>query len=383
MNGDKKYGAITQYLSFDNKYRLPALKPLTIDYAPGHYIREFDGWRGVGIIFVVLAHSATQYLIGAWVFMEMFFVMSGFLITGILLDSKPKPGYYKNFMARRIVRVFPLYYLSLLMFFFLVPNSWVGSSYYDDKQAWYWLYGANWLMSIDGRSPTQTLDHFWSLAIEEQFYITWPLIVWIFSRRQLLGFSILLFFGSYVFRNIGMNMGFVIPFPYVATLGRMEPIVLGAMIAILVRENKSILERVAPYFIVIFGILSICSFVYARGFHMDNPVNYRFTYTLVDLFFAGMIVLTLSRNLPRFLRRLFTNKIIIMIGVMSYGIYLFHNIIFSLVEHNLKPQMISLTGHPIAGHFVVVLIALLISAPIVYLIHRFVEIPMWKLKKYF
>jgi peptidoglycan/LPS O-acetylase OafA/YrhL len=383
LNGDKKYKSLTQEISVDRKIKLPRLSPITIDYAPGHYIKEFDGWRGVGILFVILAHSATQYFIGAWIFMEMFFVMSGFLITGILVDTKPKPGYYKNFMARRIVRVFPLYYLSLIIFFFVLPETWMDFSYYNNRQAWYWLYGTNWLMSIEGRSPTQTIDHFWSLAIEEQFYITWPLMVWIFSRKNLVRFCLFLFVASYIFRNIGLQLGFVIPFPYVATLGRMEPIVLGSLIALLVRSNKSILEKITPYVLLIFGLLSIVSFIYAGSFHMDHPVNYRFTYTMVDIFFAGMITLTLSSNLPVLLRRIFRHPFIIKVGVMSYGLYIFHNIIFSLVEHNYKTSFVQLTGNEIAGHAAVVVCALLITAPVVYTIHKYIEVPLWKFKRYF
>ena len=173
---------------------MPKLKPLTISYVPGKYVKEFDGWRGVGIIFVILAHYIPRYFIGSWVFMEMFFVMSGFLITNILIDAKKKPGYYKKFMARRIVRVFPLYYLCLFIVFFLLPDSFFDLSYYRQHEAWYWLYGTNWLISLDGWSPTKTLDHFWSLAIEEQFYILWPLFVWIFNQKQLMRIALILSF---------------------------------------------------------------------------------------------------------------------------------------------------------------------------------------------
>src|ERR1700748_391568 len=96
------------------------VKTLKIDYQPGKYVKEFDGWRGVGICFVVLAHYFPVYFIGSWVFMEMFFVMSGFLITGILMDSKTKKNYFKTFYLRRVLRVFPLYYLALIILFFLI-----------------------------------------------------------------------------------------------------------------------------------------------------------------------------------------------------------------------------------------------------------------------
>jgi peptidoglycan/LPS O-acetylase OafA/YrhL len=116
---------------------------------------------------------------------------------------------------------------------------------------------------------------------------------------------------------------------------------------------------------------------------MDHPVNYRFTYTLVDLFFAGMITLTLSSNLPLLLRKIFRHPFIIKVGVMSYGLYIFHNIIFSLVEHNYKASFVQLTGSEITGHAAVVLCALLVTIPVVYTIHKYIEVPMWKIKRYF
>jgi peptidoglycan/LPS O-acetylase OafA/YrhL len=208
-------------------------------------------------------------------------------------------------------------------------------------------------------------------------------MVWIFSRKNLIRLCLFLFVASYIFRNIGLNLGFVIPFPYVATLGRMEPIVLGALIALLVRSNKSILEKITPYVLLVFGLLSIVSFIYAGSFHMDQPVNYRFTYTLIDLFFAGMITLTLSSNLPMMLRRIFRNPFIIKVGVMSYGLYIFHNIIFSLVEHNYKSSFVHLTGSEILGHAVVVICALFVTIPVCYTIHKYIEVPLWKFKRYF
>lgn len=118
----------------NSRFRLNRIK---IDFVPGTYVKEFDGWRGVGIIFVVAAHYVPNLFMGSWIFMEMFFVMSGFLITGILMDSKNKKGYYKRFMYRRVLRVFPLYYLSLILLFFIIPNSWIDLSYYRQNQAWF------------------------------------------------------------------------------------------------------------------------------------------------------------------------------------------------------------------------------------------------------
>ena len=358
-------------------------KPLQIDYTPGTYVKEFDGWRGVGICFVVLAHYFPTYFIGSWVFMEMFFVMSGFLITGILLDSKTKQGYYRKFMSRRIVRVFPLYYLCLFLLFFVLPHSWLDLGYYRQKQAWFWLYGENWLYSIDGWPKVKALHHFWSLAIEEQFYIVWPLVVWAFSIKGLTRFCIFLFFFSLAFRNLGMHLGFVMPFPYVATLGRMEGITLGALIAILVRTDKSILERFAYPVTWVAGLLSFCAFLAARSLYFEKTIHYTINYTLVDIFFAGMITLTLASGTLGKFRYLLNRPIFQQLGVMSYCLYIFHYPIQDIIQSNYLSYFQAHTGSEGLGKLVCLAIAFAITVPFVYIVHKKIEVPFWKFKKYF
>ena len=368
---------------FDLKRPLLAWgKPLQLDYVPGTYVKEFDGWRGLGICFVVLAHYFPVYFIGSWVFMEMFFVMSGFLITGILMDSKSKPKYYKNFILRRVLRVFPLYYLALIILFFLIPASWMQLSYYRHHQVWFWTYMENWLFSVEGWPPGKALRHFWSLAIEEQFYIVWPLVVWMFSPKGLVRFCIFLFFFSFIFRNTGMYIGFVNPFPYVATLGRMEGIVLGAIIAVLARTNKSILEKFSYPVTLIAGSLSVAVFLYARTMHMDYSANYIINYTLVDLFFAGIIVMTMCKNELLNLKKLLNHPVLKQLGIMSYCIYIFHHPIHVLVSENFLGYFQEHMGNESLAKLACVGIAFLITVPVVYFLHKKVEVPMWKLKKY-
>ncbi|RYY61719.1 MAG: acyltransferase, partial [Chitinophagaceae bacterium] len=354
-----------------------------IDYKVGSYVKEFDGWRGLGILFVLLAHYFPSYFIGSWVFMEMFFVMSGFLITGILMDAKNKPQYYKKFMGRRVVRVFPVYYVFLLLIFFCIPASWLDLSYYRDHQAWFWLYGQNWLYAIEGWPAVKGLHHLWSLAIEEQFYLVWPLVVWAFSTKNLLRFCVAMFFFSIAFRNFGMDFGFVMPFPYVATLGRMEGLVLGAIIAVLVRTDKSILERLAVPVTVISFVLMLVLFGLAGTMMFQNPVHYTLNYTVVDLFFAGMITMTLcSSELVRF-KQLLNLRFFKELGILSYCLYIFHYPIQNIVEANFLTGFEGSLGSYAAAKIACVGLAVAITIPVVYLVHKAVELPFWRLRKYF
>lgn len=362
---------------------IPGFKPLDIDYKAGEYVKELDGWRFIAVIGVILLHYAPRFFIGAWVVMDLFFVLSGFLITGILLDTKHKKGYYKNFIVRRVIRLFPLYYLCLFILLFLVPQSYFDMSYYRQHQAWYWLYVPNWLISLHGWSPTKAIDHFWSLGIEEQFYIIWPLFVWLFSTKQLIRFCIFLFCASFIFRNIGLQLGFVMPFPYVNTLARMEPIALGAIVAILVRTNKGILERWALLATLIAFVGTAIAFIVAGTFHMENAVHYSINYTIVDILFAGLLTITLSKNLPIWIRRFFTHPVIRSIAGMTYCLYVFHNPIHAILKYKYLPQLQQYTGSDTMGYIWMFVIGMAITLPLCYAIHRWIEAPLWKLKKYF
>lgn len=354
---------------------------ICIDYVPGTYVREFDGWRGIGVLFVVLAHYIPSLFIGSWVFMEMFFVMSGFLITGILIDSKSKKNYYGRFIYRRTVRVFPLYYLSLIIIFYLLPKSLINLDYYRNHQGWFWLYIQNWLFSIEGWPDVKALHHFWSLAIEEQFYIIWPLFVWLLSTKKLLRFCVFLFFASIIFRNIGLYVGFVMPFPYVATLGRMEPIVLGAIIAITLRLDKKILEKYTYPISIISGLLMIILFTFSWDMKFENLLHYKVTYTVVDIFFAGMITLTLCSNRLLYFKKLINNPFFITMGIMSYCIYIFHYPLMIIIDENCYDYIYSFFHDINVSKIICRLIAITISIPIIWVIHKKIEVPLWKLKK--
>src|SRR4030095_6040377 len=103
-----------------------------------------------------------------------------FLITNILLGSLNSRGYFKNFYGRRILRIFPLYYLSLILFLYVVPAidpNILNMHYYQEHQFWFWAYLQNWPLILLNDVNANALNHYWSLAIEEQYYLIWPIIV--------------------------------------------------------------------------------------------------------------------------------------------------------------------------------------------------------------
>src|SRR5262249_16513822 len=117
----------------------------------------------------------------------LFFVLSGFLVTGILLRQRGRPGYFRNFYARRVLRIFPLYYTALgviLVLGLLAPGLQARLPCVFDNQLWLWIYCNNVFEFIRGQAYP-IVGHFWSLAVEEQFYLVWPPLVLLLGHRWL------------------------------------------------------------------------------------------------------------------------------------------------------------------------------------------------------
>ena len=141
-----------------------------------------------------------------WNGVDLFFVLSGFLITGVLLDAKGSTGYFRNFYARRVLRIFPLYYGVVLVHLVVLRYVLNDPNHFDDRDIdliWYLLHLSNLIVGL--RSGRDTgLDHAWSLAIEEQFYLLWPLLVLWLNRRRLIMLCVVL-----IGLAIALRIGFV------------------------------------------------------------------------------------------------------------------------------------------------------------------------------
>jgi peptidoglycan/LPS O-acetylase OafA/YrhL len=318
-------------------------KPAQRETRETKHIPELDGIRGIAILVVLVSHFGStaggdtvklgRFLNEAfglgWAGVDLFFVLSGFLITGILLDSKGSGRYFSNFYARRTLRIFPLYFLYVFVFFHVAMpvGRLLGHGEYIDTsgEIWYWLYLANWWNGL-GHS-IKYLIHFWSLCIEEQFYFTWPLIVLLASRKTLKAICLTFIVLSPVLRCIFTTSGSEPPvFLYNFTPFRMEPIALGALIAILVREDGTsiMVARTMKYLwipvLLIFTAISIHSGTTGLA---AVPVS-RFGYTCVDLTFASFVYFvaqSVRRNRKvGFLR----NRALRSCGKYSYGMYVLH-----------------------------------------------------------
>jgi peptidoglycan/LPS O-acetylase OafA/YrhL len=312
------------------------------------YIPALDGIRGIAILIVLLHHFRfllnaqfrTQYILFkcfevGWCGVVLFFVLSGFLITGILLDSRSSTNYFSTFYARRVLRIFPLYYGYLALAFLgsrLLHNLFGGVNPLLHINPWlYMSYFENY------RKPPMIVDpylgHLWSLAVEEQFYLIWPLLVFLVRPAALAWICLALIPLSLGvrFHYAGQSPGFS---AYVNTItpASLDSLASGALIALTVRSIvwRRRVALVAPYVIAISLIwFSILAWRSGGLFEYEYLIQ-TWGITALTLLFAAFVFIaaTSRRGVVVSLLNLsglrFTGKI-------SYGLYVLHPLVYALV----------------------------------------------------
>ena len=317
-------------------------------------IRVLDGVRGLAIGLVLLCHgtlyfrpeSALQFALQkvtgiGWIGVDLFFVLSGFLITGVLLKL-PRERFFRTFYMRRTLRIFPIYYLFLALFFLGLPalinvhrDPWVSDLIH--QQAVFWLYIQNWMFSYVGQFPGSSyLDHFWSLAIEEQFYVVWPALVFVLNRRLLLRLCPLLIALALLLRVQFLMDGSSWVAVYVNTLTRMDTLICGALLRLLYESRLSLLQAarhwlvaLAAFLLLVVATLAVAQLDFSRGVGTQTV-----GYLAIALLFALLIHFTLQSH-GGLLQRLFERRWLVALGKYSYGIYILHwPILYFLYGHS-------------------------------------------------
>lgn len=346
---------------------------------------ELDGLRAVAILVVLAFHLEFPWFSLGWAGVPLFFVLSGFLITGILMDARGAPNYLRNFYVRRAFRIFPIYYLTL----FAVAAAAIAMGQRIDSLPFYLLYTQNYLLGATNFNPQfpVAFNHSWSLAIEEQFYLAWPFAVMWLGRRKLLALAGSMF-GIGLAARAGLLAATGNPALMDASLpGQLDALSAGAGLAILLRSGVDIraLSRKAALVMVVSGSLLLVM-VSRNGldsyWHPDTwatqPQNLP-TLSLLALFFAALVALALA-GAPLLSRLLAWNPLR-HVGKISYGIYMFHFPIFVLVDKTLwklfpgEPNQLVHLAHP-AGKIALTYLLALVS-------WRVIESPLLRLKSRF
>jgi len=303
----------------------PALKRDSFSRIP-----ELDGIRAIAIWMVMVMHAVIAFpypktinrflylVIGhGWLGVDLFFVLSGFLITGILLDAKGKSGYFKIFYGRRIFRIMPLYFAMVIIWSFFYRH--YGSYFLLSS-----VFLANFAPLLHIRMPhgPSTL---WSLAIEEQFYVVWPWLVLLLSRRRLVIAAASIVVLEPLIRAIHAYYGLDPNFIYNLTWCRCDGLATGALLAIWVRSSyfsERSNHRVIAYLLSALALLTLVGLPFGvmRGYTVAGT---SLRYTQAYLFYAACFALTLTYQ-----GSVWTSPLrwsfIRLSGALSYCLYLIH-----------------------------------------------------------
>lgn len=310
-------------------------------------IAALDGLRGVAMIMVMVRHTMGSAPLGSgwmstisdpcWVAIDIFFVLSGFLITNILIRTKDEPGYFRNFFARRFLRVFPLYYLSLALLFgvplFFESLRTSGYEHVSGNQAWLWLYGTNikYALTQDlntfgfAKGGWIELGHFWSLSVEEQFYLVWPFLLFPLRRIGVARLAVFCVVIALPIRCWFLYNGNELA-AYMLTPCRIDAIGAGAFVAACYQNEASFrkltlwskrlaLPSLAGMFAV--GLYNGSYWTY------DIPVA-TLGYTLNAIFFASLLTLLIGMEPSSRLKRVFSWRFFQVHGKYSYAMFIFH-----------------------------------------------------------
>lgn len=298
---------------------------------------ELDTLRGVAILGVLFLHGFYWQYSGfhfagverlfflatkpGWLGVNLFFVLSGFLITGILLDSRSRPAYYRRFYTRRALRILPAYYALLLLLFFLRQASaaYLGLSF---------IYLANITVLFGVANDYGPL---WSLAVEEHYYIVWPAFVRRLSAPQVAWLAFAVCLGEPVLRAAAFRLGYdrgLASYTWFVADG----LATGSLLAAILRTSISRGRVKAICALLLLSAASATALGRGRGLlTRDNLLGAALQHTLIDVAFAGVVLLFLLLGSSSW-RSCVNSAALRFCGYISYGLYLIHLIVFRVYD---------------------------------------------------
>ena len=340
----------------------PAAAPLEL---PRGHIPALDAIRGLAIVLVTLYRFgggsggparaielpfADLGMRGV----DLFFVLSGFLITGILFDAKGREHCFRNFYVRRTLRIFPLYYGALVLVLLVLPlfSSSLAAVCQPaiDRQWWLWLYGANVIQSLEGSWNLGPLNHFWSLAVEEHFYFVWPLVIFFASRTSAMRICGCLIAASVVIRVLWLASGGNDVAAEVLTVFRLDGLLLGGWLALVARSKGGLgwLAKLAWPTLALSGAFAMLAWLLDKRL-LGLP---EFAWAVL---FGSLLVIVLSAGQShgltnRSLTKFGNSRTLQFFGKYSYAMYVFQlPLIYVVASLVTATGLASFLGNAYAG----------------------------------
>jgi peptidoglycan/LPS O-acetylase OafA/YrhL len=383
---------------------LGAARPRARSTSIGHR-PALDGVRGLAVLSVLLYHFVAQTVatngferVLDWALaygllgVDLFFILSGFLITGILYDARDEPDYFRSFYMRRVVRIFPLYYGVLAVVFFIVPlipslrETSLGRLH--EHQAWAWLYGVNVYLSFHGGwGALSYLDHFWSLAVEEHFYFVWPLLIWLFrkSPRALLRLALGVALLSFASRMVASLAGVDQVVTVVLTPFQLDALCLGGFFAIYVREAG--VDNVVKRALLPMAAAALMVAILAFGIQHYSEVGPLALQPLrrgmYRILLAALLLWAFAAPASSLVSRFFRSRPMVTLGKYSYGLYVYHHFLsYYFTTHRTEFELGRLVGSHTLAVAIQAVVGIGLSMAVAWVSFEYFEKPFLRLKRF-
>ncbi|SDF59569.1 acyltransferase family protein [Terriglobus roseus] len=366
------------------------------------HVLALDGLRGTAILLVLICHEwgdvftvhggvflrTLNHLTAAgWVGVDLFFALSGFLLTGILFETQNEPSALRNFYARRALRTFPLYYGVLIV---LVVGTMVAGYHWSPRLILWFTYLDNFDAVNWGGSPVTNaswvyIRHFWSLAVEEQFYLFWPVLLFAMkTQRRIVQAALGLAAFCLLFR-IGMGLsGLTEAHPtilYCWTPARLDGMLFGAALAIGIRSNwRGRLLWICTWLARV-GIPLAIVYVAMHGLYMFwSPISSTLGFTLIAIMLTALIGVSLQ---PGPAKRIFEHPVLRFFGKYSYGMYVLEPFVGEGIDRWVLPSVrLLIKSHTVVAYLRGAFVAVPLVA-IAWLSYEMYERHFLRLKRYF
>jgi peptidoglycan/LPS O-acetylase OafA/YrhL len=348
------------------------------------FMPELDVVRGVAVLAVAFYHllsyqsfhiTDVDTVLGmvvstvaklsriGWSGVHLFFVLSGFLITGILLEARSRPHYYRRFYSRRALRILPAYLtvLPVVLLFGAASPEFIGFSL---------IFLAN-LTPIFGVEIGYGV--LWSLAVEEHFYLVWPTVLRRFRASTVAMLAAGIFLATPIARAIGFAHGYNHQI-YFYTWFVSDGLALGAVMAVLMRHPRATRAVVVRTTVAIL-VATLAALVVLRPFGImtrNRMLGASLQFTMLDLCFACVIVFVLLAGSGRW-KRVVLRPTLMFFGWLSYGLYLWHELIFQIIETFFQKRLPTLAGSEPGPVVLRSALELSIAIVIAYLSRRYLE----------
>lgn len=347
-----------------------------------NYVRSLDGLRALAVTLVLLFHYYYGSYWGfGWIGVQLFFVLSGFLITSILLGAKDEPLdlYLRRFYWRRSLRIFPLYFAFVLGIAFIhviakFPENFPGIAPY------LFTYTYNFEPLVNGYKVDFIFTHFWSLSVEEQFYLFWPFVIFFLNNAALRKFIIFILvacplvrFGMFQYLSAGnYNAADIGQLIYRFTPGQIDAFAYGALIPVFGLQNRPV--NTGKLFVFGWAIFLVAGVINALalladgvsvnwlslGYENGDTTNYQHVWTYMVVNFAAVTTILYLLGSRTAITAIFESAPAVLIGRVSYGMYVYHWPLRSFHLRYIDPH-IQISAISFAVYFLLVLLISYVS----------------------